>query len=452
MKPALLIGSVVLLVLVLGSHRGVPLMFPAAAQAATATLDQAQQAEAFIELLEQGEFDQATEMFGTSMRSALPAAKLREVWEGLPEQLGPLHGRGSTRGETVGDTDLLSIPLAFEKLTLEARIAFGDDGLMSGFRLVPAQSAPASAPVTVGDNERDLRIGDGAQSLPARLRVPQGDGPFPVVLLVHGSGPHDMDQTIGPHRVFHWLAEALAKRGVASLRYEKRTKTHPEAFADGRYTVDDETVNDAVQAIEQLGNMPDIDRHQIYVAGHSLGGLMAPRIAQRAPQVAGLILMAAPARPLQELVLEQLDHLASLQESPTAELTAQIEAAKLAAARLADLPADTDATTPLMLGLPAGYWRDLNAYDPLATALALPQRMLIIQGGRDYQVSAERDFGAWRRGFAGSARVTFKLYPEMNHILLAGEGPSRPEEYLQPGEFMAQPAEDMAQWILGVQH
>lgn len=447
MKPALLIGAALLL-LALGLHWGLPMILPAPAQAAALDLDQARRAEAFVDLLEAGDFKQAEEMFGSSMRAALPAAKLGEVWVALPAQLGPLKGRGTTRGEAIGDTNLVTIPLNFEKFSLDARIAFADDGLMTGFRLVPAQS-PAAAPAAPSDTERDLRIGEGEQSLPARLRVPPGDGPFPVVLLVHGSGPHDMDQTIGPHRIFHWLADALAKRGVASLRYEKRSRTYPEAFADGLYTVDDETVNDAVQAIGQLGSMVDIDPQRIYVAGHSLGGLMAPRIAQRAPQVAGLILIAAPARPLQELVLEQFDYLASLQESPSAELSAQVEAAKLAAAQLAELPDDMHAATPLMLGLPAGYWRDLNTYDPVATALNLPQPMLIMQGGRDYQVSAERDFGAWQRCFDGSQRATFKLYPEMNHIFLAGEGPSRPEEYFQPGEFMPQPAEDIASWILG---
>jgi hypothetical protein len=447
MKPAALITSVLLLALAFGLH-GLPRMF-LAAQAATVELDQAKRAEAFIDLLDQGDFDQAVRMFGATMRAALPAAKLREVWQALPGQLGPLKQRGATRSETVGGMDLVTIPLAFENFSLDARIAFAEDGLMTGFRLVPAQSPPAAAPEPA--SERDLRIGDGAQSLAARLRVPQGNGPFPVVLLVHGSGPHDMDQTIGPHRIFHWLAEALAERGVASLRYEKRTKAYPEAFADGRYTVDDETVNDAVQAIQQLGTIADIDSQRIFVAGHSLGGLMAPRIAQRAPQVAGLILMAAPARPLQELVLEQFDHIASLRESPSAELNVQIEAAKRAAAQLAELPADTDPATPLMLGLPAGYWRDLNAYDPLATAMALPQRMLIMQGGRDYQVSAERDFGVWQRRFEGSPRVSFKIYPEMNHIFLTGEGPSGPEEYFQPGQFMPEAAEDIATWIRGSQ-
>lgn len=447
MKPALLISTALLLLLGLGMHWGLPMILPASAQAAALDLDQAKRAEAFIDRLEAGDFEQAEHMFGTTMRAALPAAKLQEVWTALPAQLGPLKGRGTTRGEMIGDTDLVTIPLLFEKVSLDARIAFGDDGLMTGFRLVPAQS-PTVAPAAPSDSERDLRIGEGEQSLPARLRVPTGDGPFPVVLLVHGSGPHDMDQSIGPHRVFYWLAETLAERGVASLRYEKRSKTYPEAFADGLYTVDNETVNDAVQAVKQLGHMAGIDPRRIYVAGHSLGALMAPRIAQRAPQIAGLILIAAPARPLQDLVLEQFDYLASLQESPSAEMNAQVEAAKLAAAQLDELPADTEPARPMMLGLPAGYWLDLMAYDPVSTALALPQPMLVMQGGRDYQVSTERDFGVWQRRFEGSTRATFKLYPKMNHIFLAGEGASRPEEYFQPGEFMPQPAQDIASWIL----
>ena len=86
-------------------------------------------------------------------------------------------------------------------------------------------------------------------------------------------------------------------------------------------------------------------------------------------------------------------------------------------------------TTP---GIPAAYWLDLRAYEPVATARALSIPMFITRGGRDYQVPPA-ELAAWRTGLGDRAGVTVREYPSLNHLLLAGTGPSRPAEYAQPG-------------------
>src|SRR5205085_5456531 len=174
----------------------------------------------------------------------------------------------------------------------------------------PAKDAAADykAPSYVNPEsftEKQVKVGKGEWELPATLTIPKGDGPFPALVLVHGSGPHDRDETIGPNKPFRDLAEGLASRGVAVLRYDKRSLVSPL----GIRTVNEEVVEDAKAAIELLSAEPRIDRRRIIVLGHSLGGTLAPRIAAEDPRTAGIVILAGAARPFEDLLVEQLRYL-----------------------------------------------------------------------------------------------------------------------------------------------
>lgn len=143
--------------------------------------------------------------------------------------------------------------------------------------------------------------------LPGRLALPPGDGPFPAVVLVHGSGPNDEDETIGARKLFRDLAWGLAARNIATLRYVKRSRFQPEAFDPKRKaTVKEEVIDDARAAVALLERDPRIARRAVFLLGHSLGGTLAPRIAQGGPPLAGLLIFAGSTRPLDELVRDQL--------------------------------------------------------------------------------------------------------------------------------------------------
>src|SRR5690606_37219939 len=108
-----------------------------------------------------------------------------------------------------------------------------------------------------GFSEQELSIGEGDAALPATLALPAGEGPFPAVVLVHGSGPHDRNETVGPNRPFLDIARGLAAQGVAVLRYEKRSKAHPEAYvAPGSLTIDCQTTDDALSALPTRSARP----------------------------------------------------------------------------------------------------------------------------------------------------------------------------------------------------
>jgi hypothetical protein len=262
--------------------------------------------------------------------------------------------------------------------------------------------------------------------------------------LVHGSGPQDRDETIGPNRPFLDVARGLAAHGIAVLRYEKRTKARPEEFNRDNYTVDDETTDDAVAAVASLVQTTGIDPQHVYVMGHSQGGMLAPRIAQRSGKVAGLVMWSAPARSLLTVLPEQNRYLLGLDGSISADDQAFLDKldAQIAAARGTEPVAAKD----LPLGVPATYWRAFENIDPVADAKASALPILLLQGGRDFQV-VDTDWQLWKRSLAGQRRASFERYPALNHLGIPGEGPSSLQEYNTPGEVLPQLVDDVARWI-----
>lgn len=404
---------------------------PAPAHVATTLLDH----------LEAGRFDEAAAAFTEDMRKAVPAERLRQLWASLPAAVD----RGAPTAHAVDGAVRVDVPLHRAGAELVARVAILPDGRIAGFLVQPAPPPPAPpVPADASYTERDAAVGTGALALPATLALPRGDGPFPAVVLVHGSGPQDRDETIGPNRPFLEIARGLAARGIAVLRYEKRTKAHPGWFAGREFDMDDEVTDDAVLAVGLLRATPGIDATRVFVLGHSQGGMLAPRVARASGHVAGLILLAAPARPLLDLLPEQNRYLFALDGTTTAEETAFL--AKLDA-MIADLRSGRPmAASETPLGVPASWWRAIDAIDPVADAKSLPVPVLLLQGGRDFQVTAA-DWARWQAAFGADPRAALRHYPALDHLGIPGEGPSSLATYQQPGHVDTQLIDDIAQWI-----
>ncbi|SJZ75480.1 alpha/beta hydrolase [Novilysobacter spongiicola] len=418
---------------------------PPAPVAAVASSAAEETATRLLDQLDASDYRGAASGFSAEMAAALPVDQLKAVWESLPAQFGAATGRGESTIVEHGGMQVVLVPLHHERGELLAQVAVDAEGKVAGFMIKPAPPpAAAPPPEDAGFSESDFSIGEGDDALPGTLAMPAGEGPFPGLVLVHGSGPHDRDETVGANRPFLDIARGLASQGIAVLRYDKRTSARPQDFADGDFTIDEETTDDAVAAVAALRGADRVDPDRVFVLGHSQGGMLAPRIAARSGEVAGLVMLAAPARPLLDLLPEQNRYLLSADGSINAAEQDFLETLDEQIARVRSGEPMEAKDTPM--GLPPGYWRQFDAIDPVADAVQTELPMLLLQGGRDFQV-VDADWQLWQRALGDRDDVTLRHYPSLNHLGIAGDGPGSLEEYQTPGHVDERLIGDIARWI-----
>jgi dienelactone hydrolase len=420
-----------------------------------------QAAEEFAASFFAKEFDKAVGQFEKTMSAVMPAAKLGELLGGLEKQCGPLQHRTKSRLVETKQYQVVFVPCRFEKMTLEMKVVLDKELKVTGlfFQLPAANWKPPAYAVKGNFDETPVDVVTKSHvpgetelhewRLPGFLTTPKGDGPFPGVVLVHGSGPHDADETIGDNKPFKDLAWGLAGRGVAVLRYVKRTnlfgkeilQTHPE------FTVREETEDDAQSAVGQLRRATKIDPNRVYLVGHSLGGWIAPRIADNTPELAGIVIMAGNTRAFATVVVDQLRYIAELDGEISADEQAELDTAKkdLALALSPDLK-PRDPVAVLGSKLPGAYFIDMRSYDPVAVAKKLPLPILVLQGESDYQVTMD-DFAGWKAGVSQRENVRLKSFSNLNHLFMPVTGRSNPENTLQAGHVDEQVVEVIAEWI-----
>jgi uncharacterized protein len=412
------------------------------------TNDPAASATQFIDLLVRRDFAAAELRMDAIMRQVMPVEKLTAAWDAIEARGGKFSARLGHTVTPVAHSNVVTVTCQFAREKLDLRVTIDPSGEVSGFFVAPTPAPWVAAPYVKPDAFRseDFTVGSGPLALPGTLTIPSGSGPFPAVILVHGSGPNDRDESVGGAKVFRDLAEGLSSRGIIVLRYEKRTRAHPAPFMTAPFTVDDETTDDAVAAAAQLRERRDVDPGRVVVLGHSLGGMMAPRIAQRSAGIGGIVILAGTARPLEDVILAQTEYLGTLPENSNDAVRSQLQAMRAAIPRIRALtPADSDSREPL-IGAPARYWLDLRSYHPAEVARELKIPILVMQGERDYQVTMA-DFDIWKRALGGKPNVTLKLYPGLNHLQVTGTGPSRPSEYQASAHVAALVVEDIAAWV-----
>src|SRR5262249_38888241 len=300
-------------------------------------------------------------MFTPEMQKSVPEAALAKLGAQL-KAYGAVTKIGDPTVQKAGPNTIAVFPVNFEKQNINFRFIINNAGQVSGMFQLPGEVPWVRPAYSKPDSftEREVTIGADQWKLPGTLTLPKGTGPFPGIVLVHGSGPNDRDETVGGTKVFKDLAEGLASRGIAVVRYEKRTKVYARRVqAMPEFTIDDETVTDAASAAAVLRTQKEIDPKRIYVLGHSIGGYISPRIIEEDGKLAGVIVMAGNARPLEDLIVEQAEYLGVNAQ--------QLQRLKAEQAKVKALE-HADADAPKVMGMPAPYLLDLKGYDPVASA------------------------------------------------------------------------------------
>ena len=305
--------------------------------------------------------------------------------------------------------------------------------------------------------QEKIILGQGSRfPLKGMLTLPDGDGPFPAVVLVHGSGSSNMDEKVGKLTPFKDIALGLADRGIASVRYDKRSYAHGLKMVLDRKTVitaREETIDDALLAASLLRSDSRIGPDRVFLLGHSMGGMLAPRIECSGGDFRGLILLAGTPRRMEEVLADQIRQIMAAQPAFVQKLGAKKTEGLLGSFEgLYDMTDDEARAKKLGGGTTLYYFKEMGQPTVEQWLEKTHKPMLVMQGEKDVQVKADVDFALYRSLLGDRENVTFRLYPGLNHCFVPARFDTiadakkefTPERHMGPEVL-----DDLADWIKG---
>ena len=274
----------------------------------------------------------------------------------------------------------------------------------------------------------------------------------PAVVFVHGSGSSNMDEKVGKLTPFKDLAEGLAELGIASIRYDKRSFAHPfKMLREKVITVREETIEDAILATELLRRDSRIDKDNIFIAGHSMGGMLAPRIDAEGGNYKGLILMAGSPRTLGEIMLDQNEEVMRSGKG-VLQWYVKTQVVKISAMfeGMYELSDEEAKKKKLGNGTTLYYFKEMGEHPASEYLLKLEKPVMIMQGEKDFQATLEKDFAAYKELLEDKKNITFKVYENLNHLFVNsvyGNIMKAMKEYKVEQHIGKNVIKDLADWI-----
>lgn len=379
------------------------------------TQDHREIARKLSEQMANGEFSDCAARFSDEMKASLDESALKSAWEQVVSEAGDYVGiYDVTESEKNGSVTVVTT-LEYTKTGVTVTLVFDAEnavgGLWLNYRTLPAASESEAF------TETEIQIGeyrlDGILTLPANAENP------PVAILIQGSGQSDFDETVGELKPFRDLAHGLAEHGIASIRFNKRFYQRLALANEIKVTVETEVLEDVSAAIEFAQNRSDLNGENLFLIGHSLGGMLAPVIAEENAAVRGIVSLAGSPRRLEDIMCSQYEyqlrqHGLSEEEIKEKTVTVQQEAERVKTL--------ADGETGIYFNVNGVYWKSLNEVNTADAALALEIPMLFLQGDADVQVYADIDFTAWQELLAGKENCRFRLYEGLGHFFNDEEG------------------------------
>jgi len=304
-------------------------------------------------------------------------------------------------------------------------------------------------------------------TLAGTLTIPEGDGPFPALVLVSGSGQQNRDEELMNHRPFWVIADYLSRRGVAVLRYDDRGMGGSTGEVLNATSMD--FSYDAEAAFNFLLNRKEINASQVGILGHSEGGIINFMVAERRPEVAFLVSLAGPAVNGIEVLKEQqaailraqgmTEEMVQFSGNANAQMFDIIEASN------DRVEADTllrqllkgwgynEELTEQTVGQMASPWMYyFLKYDPTDAIVKTNCPALLLNGSKDLQVLASQNLPAYEKIIAehGKTNLTLREMPDLNHLFQHCETGS-PTEYVEIEETISpEVLEAIVEFVKGI--
>lgn len=378
-----------------------------------------------------------------TVKGELKLSDLEKAWETTVERVGDLIAVNSVKATTTGEYISVESLVEYTNNGINISFAYNKDCKLEKlwFSYQPVEEAYDEEKM----EELDIAIGEEFP-LDGILTMPKGVKNPPIVILVHGSGQSDMDETIGgtSNKPFRDIARGLANEGIASIRYNKRFYQYMDQATD-TMTIKDEVLEDVTFAIEYAKTLAEVNQDKIFIIGHSLGGMLSPEIAKENSGIAGIISLAGSPRKLEDIILDQATEAAESGQVSETEKTLYLETMKAQYDKIKNLEED-NLEEPL-LGANGYYWKSLNEIDTPSIVKELTLPMLFLQGDADFQVYPEKDFAMWKELLAGKENATFLIYEGLNHLFMPSTGVRDITDYNQKNKVDERVIESIAEWI-----
>ncbi len=387
----------------------------------------------YLELFFAREYQQAGALQSQQLKEAFGVQAMKQSHEQIIEQYGEPQMEYSTQSVEQQGYQVFIRIVKTTKGFIRLTVSVDKENKIAGFFVAPAPDPRKKvAYIKEADfEEKVVKFGKEGWELDAVLAIPNHKASYPVIILVGGSGPTDMNGTIGANTPYKDIAQGLASSGIGVLRYNKRTAQYPSRIADAlsedKSLLEVEYIEDIIEAIKFVSEYKEADA--IILAGHSLGGTLVPQVAANSEAVDGLILLAPGVRRLAQISLDQNRYVKEY-ANITDDQMAQVEAFFNMILNH-ELPEDY----PIQSGMTAGYYYECDNYRPIDDLEQYRKPVLVLQGEEDFQVTMADDFIPLREAFGQRDSFTFVSFEALNHLFIKTEKDvfHWTDEYDKPG-------------------
>ncbi len=370
-------------------------------------------ATGFMQMLGHKDFTLAYPMIDTSMQKKVSKEQLKQVWGQLEGQFGSWQQVKLVSTEHKNEMDVSLLDNEFEKAIVTMKVVMNSSRMVLGFTVQGVkQKEQNSAPLPAYCKEETATIKTTDGDLKGTIVIPANNFKGKIVLIIAGSGPTDRNgnNILGvTARSYQLLAYALAEKGIASLRYDKRMVGESTGFSKKpEATTFDDFVTDAAACMHQLES--DKRFSQIYICGHSEGSLVGELIASAAntkkDKPAGFISLCGPGLQLDKTMERQLIENAHYDEATVKPIIAAIKKDTV-------MPKLSQGLESIFVPQNMVFMHSIFQYDPAAQMKKVKINVLIVSGSHDIQVSPA-DAEALRKA-KPDARLL--IVSNMNHVL-----------------------------------